>query len=335
MDRPFFSIIIPTYNSEKTLEYTLASIEAQTFEKSELEVLVVDGGSTDSTIMIAKEHGVNIIHNEYKLPEYAKLIGVINAKGKYIVRMDSDEEFTYPTQLEDKKRFFENHPEIPVLISNLYTAGRRDLCGISSAYMNILGDPFSYFVYQTDGDKCTTYKKYIKKKDGYEYVMGFEKDDMMPLADSGTCSYSLDYIKQKYPDEYDSIEFTCGTFSRIICDKGLCGCIKGDNIKHNCNSEFRTYLRKLKFRVINNVFHKGESGFSSHINKVAKKRTILFCVYSVIIPLPIIDSMRLAIKYRDISFLLHFIYLYYTCICILIAYTVRLFGKSKTNISYG
>lgn len=335
MDRPFFSIIIPTYNSEKTLEYTLASINNQVFGKNELEVLIVDGGSTDLTVDIANKFGARVIVNEYKLPEYAKMIGVKSAKGRYIVRMDSDEEFTYSTQLADKKRFYESHPDIPVLISNLYTTGRRELCGVSASYMNVLGDPFSYFVYQTDGDKCTTYKRYVKEISGNEQIMQFEKSDMMPLADSGTCSYSLDYIKQRYPDEYDTIEFTCGTFNRIIYDNGICGCIKGDNIRHNCNSGFVTYLRKLRFRVINNVFHKEESGFSSHINIAAKKRTILFCIYSAIVPVPIIDSIRLAIKYKDITFLLHFIYLYYICICILFAYIGRLFGKVRDNASYG
>ena len=106
MDRPFFSIIIATYNSEQTLPYTLQSIRCQDFDQNDLEVLVVDGGSVDHTVAIAEEYGAIVLENKKKLPEYAKAIGVANAKGLYVVRMDSDEELTYPSQLKDKQSFY-------------------------------------------------------------------------------------------------------------------------------------------------------------------------------------------------------------------------------------
>ncbi|MCW5198422.1 glycosyltransferase, partial [Desulfobulbus sp. F3] len=44
-----FSIITPNYNSGRFLEQTLASVIAQTADGIELEYIVVDGGSTDSS----------------------------------------------------------------------------------------------------------------------------------------------------------------------------------------------------------------------------------------------------------------------------------------------
>ena len=49
-----YSIIIPTYNSEKTIKRCLDSIIEQTF--SNWEVLVMDGVSTDDTISIAESY---------------------------------------------------------------------------------------------------------------------------------------------------------------------------------------------------------------------------------------------------------------------------------------
>jgi glycosyltransferase involved in cell wall biosynthesis len=54
MVSPFFSIIIPTFNSAKTLQSALNSILAQTF--SDLEILIIDGISKDDTLNIVKEN---------------------------------------------------------------------------------------------------------------------------------------------------------------------------------------------------------------------------------------------------------------------------------------
>ena len=337
MKQPFFSIVIATYNSEKTIEYTLQSIFSQSVDKSEVEILVVDGGSTDKTLSIAKNYNVLIFDNPKKLPEYAKAIGMRNANGHYIIRMDSDEEFSHISQLQEKMDFLKKHPDLKMLIPNQIISGRKNICGISADYMNILGDPFSYFVYRTKIDKCETYKKNIIFNDGKYNIMRFKNEDIYPLADSATSLLSLDFIRLKYPEEYDSVEFTCGAYDRVIQDTELWGCIKGDNIKHNCSSSFRVYLSKLRFRVINNLFHKEESGFSSKekMNNCLTGRKLLFCLYAVLFPLPILDSFRLAIVYRNSTFLLHFIYLYYVCFQIGKGIILKIFGKEIINSSYG
>ena len=344
MGIPFFSIVIATYNSEKTLGYTLKSISDQTMLKNEIEILVVDGGSVDKTLEIANEYsndswaGFYIINNKKRLPEYAKLLGMEKATGKYLVRMDSDEEFSYSDQLLDKKKYLQMYPEIKLLIPNRYSATKRKgMGGVAGEYMNILGDPFSYFVYSTKKDKYTTYSRNIIKKDGKFALMKFRKDDVYPLADSATTVMDLQYVKKQYPNDYASIDFVCGGYDRIIADTEYCGCIKSDDIKHNCNASFRTYLSKLKFRVINNIFHKNESGFSAR--EVACKklsiRKLLFCLYALVIPIPLLDSVRLAVVYRKPSFLLHFVYLYYVVFQIGFLGIVKLCGGEKINKSYG
>ena len=333
--RPFFSIVIATYNSERTLEYTLQSIRDQNFNQEELEILIVDGGSTDGTLDLARKYGAKVYSNPHRLPEYAKAIGHRYASGRYLMRMDSDEEFSYKDQLADKKKFYLQHTEIKVLISNAIVYGRKDICGIAASYMNILGDPFSYFMYNTKENKCATYKKNIVDDQDGQVIMRFKKGDRFPLADSATCSYSLDYIKENYPDEYCSINFVCNTYDRIMDDTGVCGCIRKDYIKHNCSSSLNTYLKKLKFRVINNVFHKEESGFSSKSGKNDNKKIVFFMLYALIVPLPILDSVRLMLKYRDWTFGLHFVYLYYVFIQIMGCYYLKLIGKTMKNDIYG
>lgn len=337
MRQPFFSIVIAAYNSERTIEYTLQSIREQSIDQNELEILVVDGGSTDATRDIAVRYGARIYDNPNKLPEHAKAIGTRHASGRYIVRMDSDEEFSYHTQLQDKMDFLKKNPEVKVLISNRIIRGRRDICGICADYMNTLGDPFSYFVYHTKSNKCETYHKNVICKEGKNVLMKFEAGDIYPLVDSAASIIDLNYMKEEYADTYDSVQFICRAYDQVISDTKLCGCIIGDDMKHNCNSTFRVYLSKLKFRVINNLFYKDESGFSTkeEINFKLRYRKILFGLYALVFPLPILDSMRLSILYKNPTYLLHFIYLYYVCFQVIALYFIGLAGGKIKNSSYG
>jgi glycosyltransferase involved in cell wall biosynthesis len=89
------SVIIPTYNRSKGLEYTLKSLANQSMEKSDFEVVVVDDGSSDDTFKIAKryENVMNIAYgyqtNKGYRPSSARNIGIRLAKGKICLFIDS------------------------------------------------------------------------------------------------------------------------------------------------------------------------------------------------------------------------------------------------------
>jgi len=81
------SIIIPTYNSEDTLEACLQSIRNNKTFKS-YEIIVCDSGSTDSTLEIAHKYADNVINAQPQ--RINRNIGLQNAKGKIILFTDSD-----------------------------------------------------------------------------------------------------------------------------------------------------------------------------------------------------------------------------------------------------
>jgi len=86
---PIITIIIATYNSERTLGRTLFSIRKQTIQQKKLEILVVDGGSKDKTLSLAKAYRCRIIKNPMVEPVHAKYLGFFKARGKYIIGLDA------------------------------------------------------------------------------------------------------------------------------------------------------------------------------------------------------------------------------------------------------
>jgi glycosyltransferase involved in cell wall biosynthesis len=52
MERPYFSIIIPFYNKERTIKACLESLDAQDFPKDNYEIITVNNNSTDGSISI-------------------------------------------------------------------------------------------------------------------------------------------------------------------------------------------------------------------------------------------------------------------------------------------
>src|SRR5690242_17070433 len=82
---PLVSVVVPAYNAERTIGATLASIEAQT--ESDFEVVVVDDGSSDSTVAAAEAtgmRGLRVILQANAGHAAARNTGIDAARGRYI-----------------------------------------------------------------------------------------------------------------------------------------------------------------------------------------------------------------------------------------------------------
>jgi glycosyltransferase involved in cell wall biosynthesis len=100
---PFFSIIIPTYNRAHMISKAIDSVIAQTFEN--LELIIVDDGSTDNTKELVasyqvKDSRIQYIYQENAERSAARNNGIRNAHGKYICFLDSDDSY-YIDNLEN------------------------------------------------------------------------------------------------------------------------------------------------------------------------------------------------------------------------------------------
>lgn len=110
---PKISIVMPVYNSSFYLHESIRSILNQTFD--DFEFIIIDDGSTDNSLEIVKRYQDKRIKLQTLEHDYIVSLnhGMRLAKGKYIVRMDSDDKML-PERLQKQFNFMETNPEIAV-----------------------------------------------------------------------------------------------------------------------------------------------------------------------------------------------------------------------------
>ena len=132
-DNPLVSIVIPVHNGEQYIKESIDSCINQTYH--EIEIIVVDDKSEDSTLRILGEYGERIIvipvEKQNGLGNVIN-IGIRASKGKYIARMDADD-VMYPTRIEKQVEYLESNPncvavggQIDIIDINSKITGHRE-----------------------------------------------------------------------------------------------------------------------------------------------------------------------------------------------------------------
>ena len=97
IENPKISVIIPIYNGEKIINKTIKSVQNQNM--LDIEIILVNDFSTDNTLLTIKklkdgDPRIKIINNEKNMGIlYSRSMGVLKAKGKYILALDQDDFF--------------------------------------------------------------------------------------------------------------------------------------------------------------------------------------------------------------------------------------------------
>ena len=128
MNTPLVSILIPAYNAEKWIAETLRSALGQTWQRK--EIIVVDDGSTDQTVAIARQfesESVRIVASKNQGAATARNLAVQASRGDYIQYLDADD-LLAPDKIERQ------------LTARRESDGRRIL----------LSSPWAYFYYRSE-----------------------------------------------------------------------------------------------------------------------------------------------------------------------------------------
>ena len=90
----YVSVLIPTYNEENYIENTIDTLLKNNYPKNLFEIIVIDGGSTDSTVskvsnVIENNNNIKIYKNLNKIQSYGLNIGIEKSNGDIIIRADA------------------------------------------------------------------------------------------------------------------------------------------------------------------------------------------------------------------------------------------------------
>ena len=117
-NNPLVSVSIPTYNSGKFLKLCLDALLKQSYKN--IEINIIDGGSTDNTLSVAKKYGIKIL-KDYDSLLSARIKGVIGSKGKYVLLLDSDQIIDKDTISRAIKCLIENKLNMLILGEGVYS----------------------------------------------------------------------------------------------------------------------------------------------------------------------------------------------------------------------
>jgi len=212
-ERKIVSIISPCYNGETYIARFLESVLCQTYDN--IELFVIDDGSTDKTKEILREYinrfknrGYRLINifqqHEGQASAINKALQVFN--GDYMTWMDSDD-MLKPNSIQARVSFLDDHPEFQFCICKadfvseaninkvLYTKGRHKPEGEDQFFMDLIMEKNVMF---SGGGGCfvrrDTFFEACPSKKIYPSIEGQNWQLMLPLAYKYKCGYVDDSL---------------------------------------------------------------------------------------------------------------------------------------------
>lgn len=309
-DFPLVSIVTPTLNSARYLKEYFERIVTQNYPRDKIEMLIVDGGSTDSTLDIAKEYGAIIIsRNDLRdNPEARKAVGIHKCKGEYVLFVDSDNIIPHPEWL--KKMLLPLLRDEAVASQPLWFHYSKKMLMLNRYYA-LMGnaDPVVYYLgkqdhmpYFTSIDGLPGEK--VKKEDFY-FIFKFTEKDLPTLGANGYMIKKEILLKTRCDeDNYFHIDINVDLIRQGYDRFALVE----DDIIHlafSTNSVLK-FLRR-RYAYMHSYHGAGERRYFIFSSKSASDKINLlkYILYSITIVKPLADSLRGYARIRDIAWFIH------------------------------
>lgn len=202
-----FSIIIPVYNVENYIKKCLDSVFAQT--EKDYEVIVVNDGTKDNSMDIVKNYDVKIVNQKNQGLSEARNTGLKNAKGEYILFLDSDD-YIEKNLLKELNKSIKNKPDlVRFQIREVFDTYKKDYNELS--FTNKSGpEAFSIICnyHFVENAWAYLYKKSYLEENNFTFKKGTIHEDfgLVPLVIMKASNVnSISYIGYNYVQREGSI----------------------------------------------------------------------------------------------------------------------------------
>lgn len=308
---PLISFVIPVYNEEKRITSCLKSIFSQNYPKDRIEVLVIDGGSTDKTVQMSKSFTVRVIHNKNRDAESGLSLGIHHSKGEILVLWSADQ------QLGSKEWL---NKMLKPLLEN------SEIFGVKSFWLHRKSDPIvnRYCMFLQIADPLARVldartSRITEDHDGYSINI-VDKDDV-PLIGCELI-WRKDVILKvgNYAPRFEEANFVDYVVHRGFNKYGV---VPDAGIYHQYVQSIRGFINKrvkIAWKFLNRIQARQVTWVH---NKGSKKLlyAILFCVSMIG---PTIEAVQGYKETRDVAWFLHPLMCFLTVLTYAATLTIRL-----------
>ncbi|MFH1459880.1 MAG: glycosyltransferase family 2 protein [Candidatus Omnitrophota bacterium] len=304
------SFIIPTYNAGFYIEKCLKSIRAQEYPQDKVEVLILDGGSVDNTLEIAKKYNCLVFKNEKKLAEYGVQLGIRNARGNLSVIFAADNELVGNFWIKTVTEVFDKEEDVNALWGKLVSG--KDDSSLNKYFELIQSDPLNWFL----NKNILLYKNNARRYNRNCVI--FNVDPVKPLVwGANGLTYRTQKIRQIWDQEgylgdNDAFQYMVENGDNKVAyfDEPF--------VYHHHVAKIGDWVKKWRRNFVSHLLDQQSTrnmnwAFSGNF----KSRLVLWGVYSLLPVFSLSHSIYLAIKDKNgywlyhsvVSFLQFFVYL--------------------------
>lgn len=298
---PEISFVIPTYNAGKHLERCLKSIRCQAYFEEKVEILIIDGGSSDNTLEIARNFDCRILNNPKQIAEYGVQLGIQEATGEFLVIFAADNELAGNDWIKKVISVFNSAPEVSAVWGRL-ASGKEDPA-LNKYFELIQSDPLNWFLNMN----LNKYKKeaQIYNKNCFVFFV-FKVDPLKPLVwGANGLVYRAEKIKKIW--KQDGYLGDNDAFQYMI-EQGNNKVAYFDSVfvYHHHVARLGDWIRKWKRNFLQHLLDKKSTRNMNWLfTENFKIRLLFWMIYSAIPIFSVLHTIYLSIRDKNIYWFYH------------------------------
>ncbi len=338
MIAPSVGIIIPTLNADRVLSACLRAIAEQDFPRDRMEIIIADGGSQDRTLAIAeafRKEGLSlrVVGNPLKTGEAGKYAGLQACAADVVALIDSDNILPDPGWLTMMVRPFEEDDTIVASEPISYTYRRED--GYINRYCAVLGmnDPLCLFIGNYDRT-CLVTNRWtglpLVQEDRGTYLHVTLRGGLIPTIGANGFLIRREILREHCPGPYlfdvDVLQEAVRRAGSIAVAKVKTGII------HLYCSNYKTFIRKQKRRVLDYLRHRGQERTPDAWGASRMSGVVLFALCTLTVLPLVLQSGIGFLRKRDVCWLFH-VPACWTTLFVYGWHSIKALAGSRTDMS--
>jgi len=311
---PSVTFVVPTLNAESLLPACLRSIRDQDYPQGNVEVLIVDGGSTDGTVDVAKKFGCRIVQNPRRLCGPGVAIGMDSASYDIQIFFAADNRLPRRDWLRRIVKPFIDDPRIYATFGHFFV-DRRDPA-LNRYFSLVESSPFHLFVCGNESSKKLYEMSYdiVEEGIGYKVLrMTSDKFPILGLANGFALNANalradregqklLRFINKSLDEDLDDIL----PVIQLIEHGYKLAYVPLAPVHHFHLAAYRLFLDKYSWKIRNNlVGGKAYTNARMFLSRRRQVREKLWFIYCMCFAWPLLDGARGLRRDGDVAWLLH------------------------------